>query len=246
VGSDTILTSADGTNWVERSVRTSSGLQLITYGNGQFVAVEWQGAIVTSTDGVHWTERLLGTNESLTGISGIAYGKGRFVATSWFSRLVDDFGRIQTSVDGVNWVEVAPTTALLDVAFGNGQFVAVGRHGTILTSADGISWEGRRSGASPWLTGITYGDGSFVAVGEGGAILQSGPIITVGLAPIASAGLVRLSADGPTGAAYTVQRSTDLISWKDLTNVIAKPAGNATVDLPFDGSGSTFYRAYSQ
>src|SRR6266508_3763308 len=39
-------------------------------------------------------------------------------------------------------------------AYGNGQFVAVGRYGTIMTSTDGVSWVGRQSGTNKRLRGI--------------------------------------------------------------------------------------------
>jgi hypothetical protein len=51
--------------------------------------------------------------------------------------------------------------------------VAVGLHGAILTSPDGVNWTARASGTSNWLNGVTYGNGLFVAVGGGGAILTS-------------------------------------------------------------------------
>ena len=51
-------------------------------------------------------------------------------------------GEILTSIDGENWTSRSSGTSinLLDVAFGNNNFVAVGYSGTILHSSDGISW----------------------------------------------------------------------------------------------------------
>ena len=49
----------------------------ITYANGIFVAVGYNGAILTSPDGVTWTPRISGTTDSLYGVT---YGNGTFVA----------------------------------------------------------------------------------------------------------------------------------------------------------------------
>jgi phospholipase/lecithinase/hemolysin len=53
------------------------------------------------------------------------------------------------------------------ITYGNGQFVAVGDLGTIVTSADGLTWAERHSGTTNGLTTIAYGNGRFVAAGAG-------------------------------------------------------------------------------
>jgi hypothetical protein len=62
---------------------------------------------------------------------------------------------------------------LIDVAYVNGSFIAVGEDATILTSPDGATWTKRRSGITKPLYGVTYSSGVFVAVGYGGTILTS-------------------------------------------------------------------------
>jgi len=94
--------------------------------------------------------------------------------------------------------------------------------------------------------GITYGNGHFVAVGPGGTILQSGSIITVALVPKIGTGLPSLSLEGPTGLAYTIQSSTDLISWRNLTNITSVQGTNIIFDALPAASDHLFYRAYSQ
>jgi hypothetical protein len=61
---------------------------------------------------------------------------------------------------------------LLDVAYGNGRFVAVGQDGTILVSSDGVTWTNR---SVDWnnLLAVTFGNGLFVAVGYFGGLLTS-------------------------------------------------------------------------
>ncbi|MHB8523206.1 MAG: cell wall-binding protein, partial [Limisphaerales bacterium] len=61
----------------------------------------------------------------------------------------------------------APTTNQLSaVTYGNGEFVAVGDAGTIVTSPNGVAWTSRNSGTTNWLGSVAYGNGRFVAVGN--------------------------------------------------------------------------------
>ena len=52
-------------------------------------------------------------------------------------------------------------------------YVVVGVSGTILISADGITWETRTSGLNGVFTGVTYGSSTFVAVEANGLIFTS-------------------------------------------------------------------------
>lgn len=75
------------------------------------------------------------------------------------------------------------TVPLWSVAHGDGQWVAVGEQGTILTSTDGATWTPRTSGfPTRWLVGVGYGTpngtGLWVAVGESGLILTSPDAVT--------------------------------------------------------------------
>ena len=56
------------------------------------------------------------------------------------------------------------------------QYISIpkrGYGGTILTSADGITWTSKTSGTTDDFSGVTYGNGTFIAVGGGGTILTS-------------------------------------------------------------------------
>jgi hypothetical protein len=73
----------------------------------------------------------------------------------------------------VNLINSVPTVNnLSSVTYGNGQFVAVGDNGTILTSPDGVTWTSRGSGTSSNLNSVTYGNRQYVAVG-GNSVLGS-------------------------------------------------------------------------
>ena len=84
----TILTSTDGTNWIQQQSGTAIGLWGIAYGNGQFVAEGGPGIILTSADGVKWAKHQPGP------VGPIAYGNGQFVAVGGDT--------VMTSADGVN------------------------------------------------------------------------------------------------------------------------------------------------
>ncbi len=74
------------------------------------------------------------------------------------------------------WVSRAAgvTAGLWSVAYGNGQWIAVGESGTILSSVDGSTWTSRVSGyTSKWLVSVGYGSSTWVVVGESGLILTS-------------------------------------------------------------------------
>lgn len=51
------------------------------------------------------------------------------------------------------------------IASGNGQFVAVGGNGSIITSSDGTNWVSRQIGSAVNFNSVAYGNGRFVAVG---------------------------------------------------------------------------------
>lgn len=77
--------------------------------------------------------------------------------------------RMAVAQESWEWKLVEPTPAvhsLTGVAYGTNQFVAVGRHGTILTSTNGQQWVPRTSGVTHDLFRVVFGNGMFVAVGQ--------------------------------------------------------------------------------
>jgi hypothetical protein len=85
-----------------------------------------------------------------------------------------------------------------------------------------------------------------LAVGCYGAILESGSIVTLSLTPDPGTGLLSLSVQGPIALGYTVQMSTDLISWQTVTSIVSTQPINVIFDGPPATSDCVFYRAYSQ
>jgi len=92
------------------------------------VAVGNSGVVASSSDGQAWNVRAgaAGSHKNA-----VAYGMEKFVAVGC--------GSIATSQDGASWYsQSAP--CLQGVVVGSNLIVAVGWEGTILTSADGLSW----------------------------------------------------------------------------------------------------------
>lgn len=173
-----ILTSEDGTNWVQPGYGVKENLEDVTYGNGLFVAVGWNAAILSSPDGANWIIRKLGTDTSKyhAPLYPVVYRDGRFIAISMG-------GTNLTSVDGVNWTEDGSATPdhRADASYGNGIFVAVDRKdrpddpgtGMILTSKDGAEWTARKTPIPNPVIDVVYGNGQFVALATEGEILTS-------------------------------------------------------------------------
>lgn len=184
--SGNIVFSADGTTWTSKTSGTVADLYAVTTpGTGAFVAVGAAGTTLFSGDGSTWT---VATSATTKPLYAVAYGIGRYVA-------VGAGGTIVTSTDGTTWTAVA-TTATNDlravtlgtflVTTGTGTtattttsniFVATGVAGTLLTSADGLTWT-LRSPISPTTMNAVAFSGQFVAVGNAGSIYTSADGIT--------------------------------------------------------------------
>ena len=75
-----------------------------------------------------------------------------------------------------NWTLRNPrftANSLLDVAYGNGSFVAVGDGGTVMTSLDGANWVLRQQDPTLTFRSILRANGRFVALGGNGTLLTS-------------------------------------------------------------------------
>jgi hypothetical protein len=172
-----IMTSSDGITWREQSVSTFNFLNAVTYAAGQFFAVGDFGTLVTSSDGNFWVNRSLYMSLTVA----IAFGNGIYVAVGYnYCCSVTNGLNIFTSTNAINWTHANHIDGgnfnLLAVAYGDGQFVAVGGNGTICNSRDGLNWKIQ----APFLFGrgsnfqdITYSQGIFIAVAAAGEIFTS-------------------------------------------------------------------------
>ncbi len=167
----TLLTSPDGIAWTSQDPGTPYTISDVTYGNGKFVAVN-QFQLISSDDAVTWT---VATNASGFGV---AFGNNAFSSVGgyrWCSLpWCIDFGTGGFSSGGDNWTQRTVSGSILrGITFGNGQFVAVGDGGEILTARDGIGWSSAHSGVSSALGSVAAGAGSYLAFGDGDVTLVS-------------------------------------------------------------------------
>lgn len=136
--------------------------------NDTFIVLGPNGDFNTSLDGNVWSGPLV--NPIHTGnLTAAAHGAGRYI-------IVGSKGRIITSASNLSsWSSaISPSgDRLQDVIFANNLFVAVGEHGTILTSVDGLNWSSQTGRASQDLDALAVGNGLAVAVGKSGTILHS-------------------------------------------------------------------------
>jgi len=73
------------------------------------------------------------------------------------------------------WVTPLPQGHdLVAAASGDGVTVAVGQHGSVITSTNGIGWRTSHTGEEHWLMDVVWGNGLFVAVG-GRSMSEFGP-----------------------------------------------------------------------
>lgn len=185
--STAVLMSSDGAHWKIRSLDSYSGFGGVAYGRDRFAAVGYDSTLGISSDGNDWA---LCEPQAPLGFSGITFGNSRFVAVG--GRYINPFdystsrpqsALVASNPDFTRWsfADPATTNVLRAVAFGDGQFVAVGDRLTLVTSSDGDHWlrhSLRFAPAGFAASGIAYGDGQFMVVSSDGSILgsrRSGP-----------------------------------------------------------------------
>jgi hypothetical protein len=67
---------------------------------------------------------------------------------------------------------------LSDVLWNGAQFVAVGDHGAVLTSPDGVAWQASNAGTAETLFAVAWNGSSFTAVGAHGARFESADAVS--------------------------------------------------------------------
>jgi photosystem II stability/assembly factor-like uncharacterized protein len=181
----TVLTSDDeGETGSDQSSGVGDYLFGVTATNlasKRFIAVGSSGTIISSPDAVAWSTETSGSAAWLRSVDWFVPAIGPAFAIT-----VGDGGVILSSNStGSSWTpQTSGTTEnLYDIASGivhvgkppvaTKRIVAVGLHGTILTSSDGIIWDPRTSGTGVHLYGVTARDSGFVAVGSSGVVLTS-------------------------------------------------------------------------
>jgi hypothetical protein len=151
--------SSDGLKWTRTPLQPSSIPFAVAYGNGRFIAIGNALRTYLSTNGQDWrsTEHVGMGGRSLT------YAQGRFLAAG--------DGGIFSSHDGLTWVSDFPLGAfsrpssLLDIAYADGNYVAVGYQ---LSGTDLGALLLQAEGSKPLLDHVEVLDGSIAVSFSGG------------------------------------------------------------------------------
>lgn len=127
--------------------------------------------VYTSRDGINWT---LGEGATV-GLKAVAFGNGRFVgldnsSSSTNAYYSDDYGATWVSAGVIN---SSSSSALTDITYGNGKFVAVGRNGYAFYSSDGVTWTAITQFGTVNINAVTYANNMFVAVCDSATICYS-------------------------------------------------------------------------
>lgn len=160
-----IATTADGLN----------GFTAMIFDGNKYIATSSGGTVQYSEDGITWNiAQDIGTNA--TARPYIVYGGGRYLLFPYASASSSPIGYYYSD-DGITWTYTSGFTNYLydyiQVAYGNGKFVAVFRDNNYSTtkylqsaySEDGINWTISKQFEpydSAGYGAITYGNGKFV------------------------------------------------------------------------------------
>ena len=207
----------------------------IAFGHGLFAAVSSVGTVVTSKDGVSWTRRFWRPADDFTSIT---YGDGRFIAVDASQ------GEVLLSLDGVHWSLIfqpltgpvpAPVGGLHlgSVAYGNGNFVALGASGTgagyVATSVDGYFWTLHQYSPALAVGAVAFGCGAFVAVGQSTGVTNS-MISSITGAAWTSSIVTTVTTSSWTGVAYGAGKYGALDGAGDLA--FSRSGANCAAGVP--------------
>jgi len=252
----TIVTSSDGRLWSPAGVIPFNQVQALAWGNGTWIAAVPVGnstlssILLESTDLRTWRPVMTLPDTIL----GVAYGNGRWTAVGNLAS-----GPVSAvvwgSTDGVHWVRVASssdgnavfTYQLSSVAYGNGQWIAVGSQGSSVpglktfTSSDGISWAangGIINGATG--PGIAYGAGQWTITAitntETSSQSAAGQHVVVGVS-MDGRSWVAKPILGVSGAVNEGDVAYGNGKWLAAADVQAPTAGGTSDGSIFFGSG---------
>lgn len=172
-----VWVSQNGYTWKQKGrIGLESRIGGMDYCGEYFFVYGERGEVYLSKDGSKWSRVAIGRGCILK----IVYGDGKYVANVGLHNIIsgsmgeyDGFG-LYESDNGINWKfsESTANNKMMDIAYGNGCFVAVGEGGTICTKGKGGYWEKQCVGEG-MIEGITYGNGIFMAFAKYGRAFTS-------------------------------------------------------------------------
>jgi hypothetical protein len=224
VGNGFRASSANGTTWTASAVTNSSFSfqSSVEFANGVFIIASQLG-VSTSADGTTWASQALSASQSL---SGLAFGNGTWVMVDDRFLSTDVVAFMASTTNGAAWQPVLttiPYAQATSVAFGNGQFVAVGYGGLVAKSANTTTWTMQSLGSTSdlGLQAVTFANGQFVAVTNSGKAYRSADGTTWTKATVTVNALYGVSYGNSVfvavGAAGSIFTSPDAITWTRRT-----------------------------
>lgn len=230
----TVLTSADGSNWISRASKTTNLLTSVTEWPGGLVATGDNGTVITSPDGLNWSSRAAGTSNWLYRVR-------------WLNNLllaVGQNGTIRTSADSLTWSNRASGTSqwLTDVTFIDNTWFVIGANGTLLTSSNLVNWVHRGTVTKKALWGLATDAEQMIVVGVEGAILRSQ--IVPHATPVSFLDYARVTTNG-SSPAYNLYlfggKPDQQFTLDRVTNLASSPWTTGSALEVFDGSGTLYY-----
>lgn len=224
-GTPLVIYSSDGGYWESFFLARMP----VAFGNGLFVAPRHVATTnglsvvsLASTNGQLWLPT--SSSSGSGGPSSASFAGGRFFA-SWASPFSTDTISIATSIDATNWTvhsteANAPVWAL---AYGGGQYIAVGDRGVILSSADATNWT-RRSTTGFSLQSVAPAAHGFVAVGSAGTAMFSDDGVDWIEFKTATTNNLR-DVTQAAGRYVAVGEKGTILSGNEMTNLIARASG---------------------
>ena len=170
-----IVVSADGINWHQERSNVTADLHAsanipnflasassTTNDLNCIIVVGDNGTILKSLDRLTWTPL---TSNTTANLESVIYVPPTAMYTQGVFTAVGTQGTIVRSTDGgTTWSNLAQFTdgTFTSIAYGDGQYIAVGPTGHVAQSTNGVVWT-RYSGKI--YNSVAFGNGTFVAVG---------------------------------------------------------------------------------
>lgn len=231
----TILTSADGINWIH-SADTSRSLSCfkLCYVNKKIYAAA--SNLLISTDGYNWTQ-IFSTPAGANIFQDIAYGNGLFIligCKSLSERM------LYTSTDGATWTQrhYGGNESLYSIAYGNGLFVILGNGMILYTTTDGITLTLRKHPSNKSFSDVVFMNGMFILCGSGGVFTSIDGINWTQKSSEALVEIILVNDKffGVNSSGY-IYESSDLITWERHKN---KPGISYNCHIAYNESVKMF------
>jgi hypothetical protein len=174
-GANVTAATTDGLTWQTASydAKYANYIDALCFFKGRFLGMGGK-FFMSSEDGLKWGPMSQFPDKKAQ--FGIDPKLHRFAIGGDLLVGIADYGNTVATQDGTHWTfspMAKPSNALIDVAFGNGVFVAGGMHGLRMRSTDGLTWTDRAAGEEgEHINFINFDGKQFVGVGQGATYIS--------------------------------------------------------------------------